>query len=343
MVVLTAVPTALEEVLSPDWLTAALDLGDDSEVVEAHLVDNYTTIISKVRFQVVVKRRDGQARTHNYCIKGSFDNGRVVDLTVEARFYRELAPRLGIRVPRCYYAGIDEEGGRSLIIMNDLTAEGATFLNSQTPYSEQMTSASLGQLATLHAGTWGAGRLEGLQWLERQGPPIYERYPTEALQNLMDDGRAADLPPYLRDAERLKEALRSLDSSQERICVAHGDPHSLNAYLDTHGRPGLLDWQLAHIGHWATDVAYHVATVLDVEARRELEESLLRGYLEQLERLGVEPPDWEDAWTAYRRHFVYGYFLWSIAQMTPRVDVVEHIPRLGTAIVDHGTFSELGV
>jgi aminoglycoside phosphotransferase (APT) family kinase protein len=344
MVVLSAAPSLLNDVLSPEWLTGALDdLESGEEVVEARMVDDYTTVASKVRFEVVVKRPDGQSNVRTYCVKGSFDGGRVVDLTVEARFYRELAPRLGIRVPRCHYAGIDKEAGRSLIVMDDLAAEGATFLNSKTLYSMDMATASIGQLALLHAGTWGEERLDGLDWLAPQQPRIFERFPTETLQDLMNDGRAADLPPYLRDAERLKEALRRLTATPQRICVAHGDPHSLNAYLDRDGQPGLLDWQLAHIGHWATDVAYHLATVLDIEARRRDEESLLRGYLGRLSELGVRPPAWEDAWAAYGSYAVYGYFLWSIAQMTPRVDVLEHIPRLGAAIVDHDTFARLGV
>ncbi len=38
----------------------------------------------------------------------------------EARFYRDIAPRSRIRTPRCYYAGIDEATGGSVLVMEDL-------------------------------------------------------------------------------------------------------------------------------------------------------------------------------------------------------------------------------
>ncbi len=57
----------------------------------------------------------------------------------------------------------------------------------------------------------------------------------------------------------------------------------------------------------------------------------------------MEPPPWDEAWEEYCSHIVYGYCLWSIAKVTPRVDIVEHIPRLGTALADHDTFARLGL
>lgn len=343
MVALSAAPAALTEVLSPEWLNGALDdLGPGESVVEARLVDDYTTVLSKVRFEAVVETPTGVRERRPYCVKGSFGGSRVANLEIEGRFYRELAPRLGLRVPRCHYLGIDEASGRSLFIMNDLVAEGVTFLNSESHYSPELTAASLGQLARLHAGTWGEERRAGLGWLEPDGPPLFERFGNDLLQRQMDDGRAADLPDVLRDPERLKEALRAVYAVAP-TCVAHGDPHSLNAYLDRDGNPGFLDWQLAHVGHWATDVAYHLATVLEIDARRRDEEALLRHYLAELSSLGVEPPSWEDAWREYCTHAVYGYLLWCLAQMTPRIDILAHIPRLGTAILDHDAFALLGV
>jgi hypothetical protein len=82
--------------------------------------------------------------------------------------------------------------------------------------------------------------------------------------------------------------------------------------------------------------------VLDIDSRRQNEKALLRGYLDELARLGQEPPEWDDAWDSYASQFAYGYFMGSFARMTPRVDILEHIPRLGTAMHDHDTFARLG-
>jgi hypothetical protein len=336
-------PVHLADVVSPDWLTTALDgLGEGERVVAAHVVDDYTTVASKVRFEALVEGRNGVQHSRAYCVKGGFAADRILNLEAEGRFYRELGPSLGLRMPTCVYAGADEGTGRSLFIMNDLVSEGATFLNSQFAYTPELTKAALEQLALLHARTWGEKNLADLDWLAANRPTMGDIMPVELLDTRINDGRADALPDYLRDGARIKAAMQRV-SAPRRVCVVHGDPHSLNIYLDREGRPGLLDWQLAHVGHWATDVSYHIATVLDIDARRKHEESLLHGYLDELARLGQEPPSWEEAWDQYTLGFAYGYFLWCVAQMTPRVDIIEHIPRLGTALHDHDTFARLGV
>src|SRR5580658_2715249 len=316
MTVVDPAPARISDVVSPEWLTAALGgLEEGDKVVEAHVVDDFTTVLSKVRIEAVIEGRDGTRTSHPYCVKGDFAEDHNFNIETESRFYREVGPSLGLRTPICVYAGADGETGRSLFIMNDLKAEGATFLNSQFLYSPELSADVLRQLALLHARTWGEEKLFGFDWLAANRPRVGDRVPVDLLQRLINDGRADGLPAYLRDAERIKAAMQKV-SAPESICVVHGDPHSLNIYLDREGRPGLLDWQLAHVGHWATDVSYHIATAFNIEDRRRHEESLLRGYLDELARLGQEPPTWEEAWDQYTLRFAYGYFLWSLAQLT---------------------------
>jgi Phosphotransferase enzyme family len=343
LTVIDPAPASLTDVVSPEWLTNALGVIEQgARVVEARVVDDYTTVASKVRFEAVIEGPDGRRLSRSYCVKAGFAEGQVLNLVAESRFYQELGPSIGLRMPKCVYAGVDEDTGRSLFIMNDLVSEGVKFLSSRSVYTPEFTKAVLGQLALLHARTWGEKNLAGLDWLAANRPSIADIIPVGVLQARVNDGRADGLPDYLRDAERLKEAMRRVTAPQ-RVCVVHGDPHSLNIYLDREGRPGLLDWQLAHVGHWATDVGYHIATVLDIEDRRRYEECLLRGYLDELARLGQEPPSWEEAWEKYTLYIAYGYFLWCVAQVTPRADIVVHIPRLGTALHDHDTIARLGV
>ena len=108
----------------------------------------------------------------------------------------------------------------------------------------------------------------------------------------------------------------------------HGDTHSGNAYLDRAGRACWLDWQVVHVGHWATDVSYHIATSLDVEDRRTYEGEVLRHYLSELAAGGVEPPTWEEAWEQYTLLFPYGYFLWAITRISSRSSCWSTYPDL---------------
>ena len=172
-------------------------------------------------------------------------------------------------------------------------------------------------------------------------PPDGRVLSREVLQPLLNDGRGPDVPAELRDADNVLEALRRT-ADHAITCVIHGDTHSGNVYLDRDRRACWLDWQVTQHGNWATDVSYHLATVLDVETRRAHEAELLRGYLQELESNGIAAPVWEEAWDQYTLSFSWGYFLWVITQVSSRAVVLIHIPRLAAALTDHDTFRRLG-
>jgi hypothetical protein len=337
------VPTRLESVLDPEWLHWALDdVGEDERVVAVEAIDSTKTLATKVRFRVTVEDADGARRDHAYCVKAHLDGTPGLDLLSEAHFYAELAPRLDVRAPRGYYAAIDDDAQQAMVIMDDVVAHGGRFLGAHSPYSVDTTTDTLGQLAKLHATTWGRADLHALDWLAPRLTTMADFYPTDLLQSLLDDGRGPDVAPELRSAENVREAMRRT-GAHDVTCVIHADPHSGNSYLDAGGRACWLDWQIVQRGSWATDIAYHLATVLDVDTRREHEADLLRHYLDALVANGAPAPGWDDAWDLYTRSFSYGYFLWVITRISSREVVLIHIPRLAAALTDHDTFHRLGV
>jgi aminoglycoside phosphotransferase (APT) family kinase protein len=338
-----AVPTTLEEVLDPAWLGDALDdIGEGDRIVAVEEVDSSKTLAQKVRFRVTVERADGARATRAYCVKAHLDGSPGTDILAEACFYGELAPQLDVRAPRTYYTAVDDAAQQAMIIMDDVVANGGRFLSAHTPYSLDTTRDTLGQLARLHAATWGRDSVADLDWLTPRVAAMADVFPAELLQSLLDDGRGPGVAAELRSAENVAEAMRRT-GAHEVTCVLHGDPHSGNSYLDAEGRACWLDWQVVQRGNWATDISYHLATVLDIESRRAHEGELLRHYLGELESLGAPAPGWDDAWEQYTLSFSYGYFLWVITRISSRAVVLVHIPRLATALTDHDTFRRLGV
>lgn len=337
-----SVPTAIESVLDPEWLSVALGLEDGQRLIEVDEVERLKTVANKIRFRAVIEGKDGRTEALALCVKGHFGSDGQDSLPGETRFYRYLAPKLDMRTPVAHYTGIDHDTGRSLIIMDDITGNRGHFLSAHVPYALATTRDTLSQLAYLHAGTWGDPEVMGFDWLGRRIRNMAGMYPVQVLQDLLDDGRAEGLPPATRNGEALQQAMFRV-GDVEPTCVIHGDAHSGNAYLDADGRAGWLDFQCIQSGHWATDVSYHIATTLDIEDRRAHERDLLQHYLDELGRHGGNPPGWDEAWERYTLHFPYGYFLWTITRISSRAVVLIHIPRLATAMEDHGTLRRLGV
>jgi hypothetical protein len=72
--------------------------------------------------------------------------------------------------------------------------------------------------------------------------------------------------------------------------------------------------------------------------RRAHERDLLTHYLDSLAGYDVDPPDFETAWTEYRRSVAYGFFLWAIT-LYVHPDIIETlVRRLGIAAHDLDSF-----
>jgi aminoglycoside phosphotransferase (APT) family kinase protein len=336
----TVVPATPDELLDVEWLGAALDdLGEGDRVVRVEPTDSSKTRAEKLRFAVTIEGSDG-LRVHYYCAKAHLDGTPSMGIISEARFYRDLAPRLDIRRPRVPYVAIDAD--TAIIVMEDVVAAGGLFMNPHRPLPVDVTRDTLSQLARLHASTWGLASVGDIEWLGAGRAVLGSRYPEEVLQGWLDDGRADGFPPELRDARNLVSALE-VHARNPVTCVLHGDTHTGNVYLDAEDRACWFDWEVVQTGNWAQDVAYHLSTVLTIEDRRAHERELVRHYLTELAALGAPAPDFDDGWELYRRSFTYGYLLWVITQVRGRDEVLAHMPRIAAAMSDHDTYRRLGV
>jgi hypothetical protein len=346
-VALNPAPDDLEEVLSAQWLSAALaPRFPGIEVASTTVTETLQTMATKVRFDVAYSSAPADAPPA-LCVKSYFGVGEKYRATAglgETMFYRELASTLSVRVPPCHYTGINPDTGNALILMEDLVASGNTFLTALSPYTVEQAAATLDQLAQLHARYWGAEGLESYSWLRPKLTGITSYITPEVLQEHLEGSRADRLPDAIRNANRLNSAvLRSVERSANDVaCLVHGDAHAGNLYETADGLPGLVDWQVIQRSSWALDVGYHIGAVLDVELRAAAERDLLAHYLDRLAAYGVQAPSWEDAWLNYRIALVYGYYMWAVSRLVDPVIVTEFVTRLGTAVADHGTFELLG-
>lgn len=344
-------PTELSEVLSPEWLTQALGRAYPGVKVGAvTVVEQIVTMATKVRF-VVAYDEAPEGTPTEFCVKGLF-GAHIASMRStgasegEIRFYREVAPTLGLRTPRVVYAELATEGCFGILIMRDEVAAGARFLTVLTPYTPDQAAGSLDQLARMHATTWRGRGFEKLPWLRPRVDHFIQTpvMPLSELQALMDGDRGKPLKPEICGAERITAGLAALKArtAPDEECMVHGDCHAGNTFESAQGMT-LIDWQLVQRASWAVDVAYHLGSILTPEDRASSERDLLKDYLGRLNSYGGQAPDPSKAWEEYRAHMAYGYYLWAITRKVIPEHTNELVRRLGLAVSALETFELLGV
>ncbi|TDJ41523.1 MAG: DUF1679 domain-containing protein [Gammaproteobacteria bacterium] len=244
----------------------------------------------------------------------------------EVMFYRELAPRVSIAIPRCYYADIIDEGPEFLILMEDLhPAEQGDQLSG---CSVEVARTAVLELVGLQAPTWCDKGLEE----QLAEPPdgffadMHARY-NEMLPGFLDRYASRLAADEVDIIARMGES-RSCPVYQPTgtpFCLEHRDYRLDNLLIDERTTPPkvtVVDWQGLKVGRPLNDVALCIAGGLDPRERAKVEQDIVRDYHTALLQAGIKGFDWPACWHEYRRSAFAGFGLTIISAM-----VVEQTAR----------------
>jgi hypothetical protein len=238
----------------------------------------------------------------------------------EVRFYEELAGRVSIRTPRCYYAEVGPAPGEFLLLLVDLApAEQGDQLAGCTPAQAELAVV---EAAGLHAPTWGRRELRDKHaWLVRafvgtgaagMGGVMASLYPMFCERY---DGRIE--PDVAALGERLIPKLEDYYANTGPESVIHGDYRLDNLLFGTaEGGPpiAVVDWQTHLWGDPLSDVSYFIGAGLLADDRRAHERALVESYRSALAAAGVDISA-EECWTRYRLHAIAGWHMAVFASM----------------------------
>jgi hypothetical protein len=250
----------------------------------------------------------------------------------EARFYRHIAPRLPINVPRCY-ASIAKPDGQSIVLLQDLSERPVQFNIATKPLSPEQAKRVLEHQARYHAASWGQPFLNEIDWLRgtNADPATFAPYWVERRwHKYLAKPRCDVVPAAYRDLDAVRYAVErvfNVYSQRRPQCFCHGDAHIGNSFFDSDGSAGYYDFQCVMRGRWAMDFVNFVPGALTTEDRRAHEKELLRHYLAHLSANGAPAPDFDEAWHEYRQFLMYG-ILW---MMCPADQQPEEICSIETA------------
>ncbi|WP_157979767.1 phosphotransferase family protein [Kribbella monticola] len=168
----------------------------------------------------------------------------------EIRFYREIAPVIGIRVPNCYRA--DETAEGTLLELEDLSA--------WTPGAAPEAAAYT--LRLLHS-RWEGEAVRRWPWLRPVGAAV------DLVGRLYDETwpRLADLPPAVQVVgERLVGNVTAaerqlLDAGP--LTLVHGDASAQNLRTSPTGEVALLDWEDVSAAPGILDLGWFLLSSVD--------------------------------------------------------------------------------
>jgi Phosphotransferase enzyme family len=341
------IPTKLAEV-TPGWLTAALATdfpGADVESLATETLNDGTAFTCRV----FATYREGSATgPDTVCVKAGieaphrgfiFESGLCIK---EAMVYQDVLPQTSARVAKCYAAGYEVSSGKGYVLLEDLTPAGAVFCGAEEPLTPAQVASGLEQLAELHALYWNDPRASDPIWRHRgrslSEPDQLLTYFEGRAPVLVSEPHAGAIPQMFHRPEILAPALIRLRELDDKAAsgLIHGDAHIGNFFLDANRLPCMADFQCVQRGHYSNDVATFMASSLDVLDRRRHERELVQSYLDALRRRVGTAPSFDEAWLGYRRHVLYGMWVWymTVARFQSELRLVTCCYRFGLAALD---------
>lgn len=226
----------------------------------------------------------------------------------EIRFYREVAPRTPIRVPRMYATILEPADNVFILVMEDL--KGLTIGDQVLGLSRAQVLAAAQTIAPLHALWWNGDQGQALPWV-----PSVEQQLTmlsltpEAIRTawplfLEDFGES--LPPGGRAlGERIIGCLEGILAAfaQGTRTLVHFDYRADNLFIDDLTRKApivVVDWQLTMWGLGAYDLARLVGGSIPAAERGGHHEEIVACWHQGLLAGGVTGYSREEAWHDYR-------------------------------------------
>lgn len=332
-----------------DWLTRTLQTQYPGVVVDAlNVVEFIVGHTSKARIEIELNQAGKDAGIpRQLCLKANWSGSPLSSPVCvnEARFYKELASKLPIPAPTCYFADWDDDaqGQQGLLLLEDLVPEGGEFCTSARPIGLDDMARSLEGLARMHGASWGHPELDRQTWLQTA---MARETATDDYWSMMEDyfaahnripERVAIFPKLMAgDPNRLRLAFKQ-QCGQERaykgpLCLIHGDAHLGNSYRRPNGERVWFDWQIVRKGRPWRDVTYFMIGSITIEDRRKAERDLLQLYLNGLAAQGVKI-SFEEMWEQYRRMVVWGLVAWQ-SNINPREETMGPLERFCRAADD---------
>ncbi|HJM97368.1 MAG: phosphotransferase [Acidimicrobiales bacterium] len=314
------IPLNLSEI-TPDWLQQAFRSSDEFADVEVEditceNIGEGTGIFGEIGLLSISYSSQGEAPDSLVvklpCVEP--ENLAIAQaLGIYARevaFYRTVSVTSVLRVPKCFYSQMDEDG-RFVLLIEDLSLDYTVGDQIEGATHEQVLNA-IDALAQLHADWWENPELESLDWLPLPDDPAYMAAVPEIYRGgvpVLVNEWVGKIPD-----ESIKIAQALEPRFEELMFKFAGGPHTLshadtrldNLFFSKTGSSevAFIDFQLCLRARGINDIAYLVGNSVPQEIASTNWESYIQHWINALKTHGVEY-DFDDAVDHYRQAVLY--------------------------------------
>ena len=273
------------------------------QVSDVTIIEQHSGTTGRVRLGVDYASGDGPSSVFVKLQPFDERQRKLVEMTdmgrKEARFYREVASEVPVRIPGVYFAQYGTRPTEYVMVLEDLQAGGSRFARALEPLADDQGPKVVETLAKLHAHFWDDRRFDtSLSWVE---PAMRGEMGTISIGNAQRQF-ATDSPPvfdelcglYIEHSGRISELL-----DEGAPTLIHGDTHGGNQFLDG-TVVGFYDWAVISRSPGIRDVAIYLGNSCPPEVRRRDQDHLIRHYRDTLLAGGVDAPSLDELWRRYR-------------------------------------------
>jgi Phosphotransferase enzyme family len=228
----------------------------------------------------------------------------------EVRFYRDIAPRVGVAVPELYASALEPGTGGFTLLVEDLSAT-TTVGETVGGASLEQSAMAISALPALQAPLWHAPDLVADPWWGNHSRSHVFFTMLPQMLPLLEQRLGARLSGehlhFMRWAASVADRLPATVWNAPYV-IAHGDfrlDNMLFAAVPGAAPMTVIDWQAARLAPPLADAAMFLGPNLAPEVRRQHEKDLLHLYHNGLLATGLDGFDFQDCWTSYRLCALY--------------------------------------
>jgi Ecdysteroid kinase-like family len=305
-----AIPS-VPETMTPAWLTEALRAGGvitDAMVTSAtrQCMEAFGWTTQMVRLRLSYDQPQADA-PHSLVVKISAQESSTRHFfrrfyQREVDFYREVAPHVPLRVPRCYYADYDILTHNHVLLLEDMAPSvvGEAISGADVDVAMAYTRA----IAALHAQCWQSVYLEALAERFPAHGAAFARGYSQCLEAGLDVMR-----PYCGAmtkvlARRLQDGLQArwMQQGTAPNTLIQWDAHAGNLLYPSigGGEFAIVDWQNCAVSRGIWDVTRFCVLSLPIEERRAAQHDILALYVATLAERGVNDYSFRHCLADYR-------------------------------------------